>query len=594
MYNERQSFIPDNLLAMIKQSRLNRSKSILPIIDWLPKYRRELLGGDINAGIIVAIVLIPQAMAYAMLAGLPPQIGLYSCLLPITLYALFGSSRTLAVGPVGLVSLIVGSTIIEMGLLGQGQALTVAVTLACLSGVMLLLMRIFQLGSVINFISHPVLSGFTSAAAVLIILSQLKHLLGLEIPRTVHLPEAFTNITTHLNEINTTTAVLGISSIAIMLLLRSDWLHKLGESMLPTRVIDFIARIGPLFIVATTIFIVWWLALDQNANVNIVGAIPAGLPSLSIPNIDITLVRELLPIAFIIAIVGYLESVSVAKALATRKRQKIDTDQELLAHGICNLGASISGGYPTAGGFGRTMVNYDSGANTPMASIITAILMSVALLFLTPLLYFLPHSALAAIIIVAVSALIDYKAFKHAWLYDKADATALLVTFVMVLTLGVEIGILTGACLSIGIYLHRSSNPHVAVVGRVGDSEHFRNVDRFEVKTCPHVIAIRVDENLYFSNTNFIEDTIINLIAENQQAKHLLIVCSSVNMIDASALEALDTIIERLRHTGVTVHLAEVKGPVMDRLKKSPFLQRLQPGQVFLSTHEAMKSLGCN
>jgi len=578
---------------MNKASLQNKSKSILPIMDWLPNYQRELLAGDFNAGIIVTIVLIPQAMAYAMLAGLPPQIGLYSCLLPIILYAIFGSSRTLAVGPVGLVSLIVGSTIIEMNLQGQEQALTVAVTLAYMSGLLMLLMRVLKLGSVINFISHPVLSGFTSAAAVLIILSQLKHLLGLETPRTVHLPEALTTISTHLDEINLATAMLGVGSIAIMLLLRSDWFRKFAELKRSTKVVDIISRTGPLIIVSSGIIIVWMLALDKTANVNIVGAIPTGLPTLSIPSIDIALVRELFPIAFIIAIVGYLESVSVAKGLATRKRQKIDADQELLAHGICNLGASISGGYSTAGGFGRSMVNYDSGANTPVASIFTAVLMAVALLFLTPLLYFLPHSVLAAIIIVSVSKLIDYRAFKHAWLYDKADALALLVTFFIVLTLGVEVGILTGACLSIGIYLHRSSKPHVAVVGRVGDSEHFRNIDRFEVKTCRHVIALRVDENLYFSNTNFLEDTIINLIAENQQAKHLVIVCSSVNMIDASALEALDTIVARLRDADVTVHLAEVKGPVMDRLKKSPFLQRLQPGQIFLSTHEAMMKLGC-
>lgn len=579
---------------MNKTARLKNSKSMLPIMDWLPKYRREYLGGDINAGIIVALVLIPQAMAYAMLAGLPPEIGLYSCLLPIMLYALFGSSRTLAVGPVGLVSLIVGSTIIEMGIQGQEQAVTVAITLACMSGVLLLLMRIFRLGSVINFISHPVLSGFTSAAALLIIFSQLKHLLGLEIPRTVYLPETLINISAHLHEINLITAMLGISCIAIMLIMRSNWLSKFAELKLSSQTIDFVSRAGPLVAVSAAITVVWWLALDTNAKVNVVGIIPAGLPSLSIPNIDTALVRELLPIALIIAIVGYLESVSVSKALATRKRQKIDADQELLAHGICNLGASLSGGYPTAGGFGRSMVNYSSGANTPLASIITVILMSVALLFLTPLLYYLPHSVLAAIIIISVSALIDYKAFKHAWQYDKADALALLVTFSIVLTMGVELGIVTGACLSIGIYLHRSSKPHVAVVGRVGDSEHFRNVDRFEVKTCPHVIAMRVDENLYFSNTNFLEDSIINLIAENQQAKHLVIVCSSVNMIDASALEALDTIIDRLRHASVTLHLAEVKGPVMDRLKNSPFLQRLQPGQVFLSTHEAMTTLDCS
>ncbi|HHJ80949.1 MAG TPA: sodium-independent anion transporter, partial [Candidatus Tenderia electrophaga] len=269
---------------------MNKSKSLLPIMDWLPKYRREQLGGDINAGIIVTIVLIPQAMAYAMLAGLPPEIGLYSCLLPIILYALFGSSRTLAIGPVGLVSLIVGSTIMEMNLQGQAQALTVAITLACMSGILLLLMRILTLGSVINFISHPVLSGFTSAAAVLIILSQLKHLLGLETPRAVHLPEALTTIISHLNETNPVTALLGLGSIAIMLLLRSGWLRQFAELKQSAKVIDIIARAGPLIVVSGTIIIVWRFALDSNANVNIVGTIPAGLPALSIPSVDIAMV----------------------------------------------------------------------------------------------------------------------------------------------------------------------------------------------------------------------------------------------------------------------------------------------------------------
>lgn len=578
---------------MSRRLHSEKAKSLLPIMEWLPAYQRKYLSGDLIAGTVVAVVLIPQAMAYAMVAGLPPHVGLYSCLLPIFLYALFGSSRTLAVGPVGLISLVVGSTIIEMGIQGEAMALTVAVTLALMSGVLLLLMRVIHLGSVINFISHPVLSGFTSAAALLIAFSQMKHLLGVSVPHSVQFHVTLSHLFEQLGATNVSTLMLGVGGLVIMYMLRSTWLRKLLEKRLPVIIIDILTRSGPLVVVVFGVLVVWFYSLNEQANVNIVGLVPAGLPRLAFPAIDLNLCVQLLPVALLISIVGYLESVSVSKALASRRRQKIDADQELFAHGVANLGAAFSGGYPTAGGFGRSMVNFTSGAHTPIASIVTVFFMGLALLYLTPLLYYLPRAVLAAIIIMAVASLIDFKTLKHAWAYDKADALSLVVTFVIVLLVGIEQGILVGACLSIGLYLHRSSKPHVAIVGRVGESEHYRNINRHTVTTCAHVIAMRIDENLYFANTNFLEDKVLNLVAEHQQVTHFVLICSAVNVIDVSALEALENIIERLGNSGVTFHLAEVKGPVMDRLEKTTLLKRMQPGRVFLSTHQAMTELGC-
>jgi len=543
------------------------------------------------AGSIVAIVLLPQAMAYAMLAGLPPQIGLYSCVLPILLYAALGSSRTLAVGPVGLMSLMVGEVIGGLNLSSGADVLFVAVSLALLSGGLLVLMFVLRFGSIVNFISHPVLSGFTSAAALIIGVSQLKQMLGLDMPRAAHFYETTINLVNAAHTINPATAVLGIAGIAVISGIRTPVLNRFLVGLLPKLLYAVVSKSGPLIAVIGGTVFVWVFELDRTSGVTIVGEIPSGLPRLSFPRGDWEMFVQLLPMATVIAIVGFLESVSVAKALASKKRQKIDANQELLALGCANIGAAFSGGYPVAGGLGRSMVNFSAGANTQLASVLTALLIAFSLIFLTPLLYYLPRAVLAAIIIVAVFGLFDLKTLKHVWEYDKAEAACLLVTFFAVLIIGIEWGILLGALVSIGIHLQRSSEPHIAIVGRVGNTEHFRNIERHSVTTCSRVIAMRVDENLYFANTSFLEDYIMALIADNQQAKHLVLICSAVNKIDSSALELLDTLIERLRYVGVNLHLAEVKGPVMDQLKKTSFLVRLQPGQVFLSTHVAMQTL---
>jgi SulP family sulfate permease len=561
-------------------------KPFIPILDWLPCYKRSQLSGDLLAGIIVAVVLIPQSMAYAMIAGLPAQVGLYASLLPLLLYSLLGSSSTMAVGPVGLMSLMTGSLLTEMGITDINQLLSISVLLALLSGLTLLFMRLLRLGSIINFLSHPVISGFTSAAAILIMFSQLKHLLGIEIPSALGLTEKVGFTLSNMSQINTATLVVGLLSLTLLMVIRGPLAHRLN-----TITGGILGKSAPLIVVIMATLLASVFQLGEHYQVALVGYIPAGLPELKMPDFNPELWQQLLPGAVLIAVVGFLESISVAKALASRKREKVDANQELLALGTANIGSAFSGGYPVAGGLGRSMVNFSSGANTPLAGIFTALLIALALTSLTPYLYHLPRAVLSAIIIVAISALIDLKTFQKAWCYDRADAIALLSTFFAVLLIGIELGIVLGAVISISLYLHRSSQPHIAVVGRIAGSEHFRNVDRHDVETHPHILAVRVDENLYFANTNYLEDKVMGMVVDNPQVKQLILICSAINFIDSSALDSLEVIIDRLKNAGVTVHFAEVKGPVMDKLKQSNFLSHLGEGQVFLSTHDAFNAL---
>lgn len=567
-----------------------RLGQFLPILNWLPNYDRRSLTSDGMAGLIVAIMLVPQGMAYALLAGLPPEVGLYASIVPLVFYGLLGSSRTLAVGPVAIVSLMVASTLGELGESGAGY-IAGAVLLAFLSGAILLGMGLARLGFIVNFLSHPVISGFSSAAALVIGFSQLKHILGFDIPRTHLITDTIVHALSHISQLNLATFAIALVSLAILL----TWNKWLPGWLLATNVqstiSEPISKSGPLVAVVATTVVVWLMGLEQSADVKIVAHIPAGLPALALPTFDIELIRELLPAAFLISLVGFLESVSVAKSLASKRRQKIDANQELIALGTANIGASLTGGYPVTGGFSRSLVNFTAGAVTPLASIITAVLIALTVLLFTPLLYFLPKATLAAIIIVAVANLIDVKIFREAWIYNKADAASLAVTFVAVIAFGVELGIVTGAGLSIALYLWRTSRPHMAVVGRVEETEHFRNVLRHEVITDPKILSVRVDESLYFANTAFLEDELLARVADHPEIKHLVLIMSAVNFIDASALETLEMLTERLRDAGVTLHLAEVKGPVMDKLEKVSFENVLGNGRVYLSTHQAMVDL---
>ncbi len=563
----------------------------LPILDWLPGYSRQALTSDGIAGLIVAIMLVPQGMAYALLAGLPPEVGLYASIVPLVFYGLLGSSRALAVGPVAIVSLMVAATLGEIAESGTAGYLGGAVLLAFLSGAILLGMGLARLGFLINFLSHPVISGFSSAAALVIGFSQLKHLLGFDIPRSHLITETIAHAIGHIGQTNVATLAVAASAFAILLVFRNrltGWSKavRLGDGLA-----DAVGKTGPLVAVLITTVAVWALGLDMRANVSIVSQIPAGLPPLTVPTFDLTLVQTLLPSALLISLVGFLESVSVAKSLASKRRQKIDANQEMIALGAANIGASFTGGYPVTGGFSRSLVNFTSGAVTPLASIITAVLIAITVLVLTPLLYFLPKATLAVIIVVAVSNLIDVKSLREAWTYNKADAASLIATFIAVLALGIEWGIVAGVGLSIALYLWRTSRPHMAEVGRVGETEHFRNVLRHEVETHPALLAIRVDESLYFANTAYLEDELLARVADHGEIEHLVLIMSAVNFIDTSALETLESLTERLHDAGVALHLAEIKGPVMDRLQRVGFLDKLRGGQVFLSTHDAVSTL---
>lgn len=570
-----------------------------PALAWSRAYRRADLSGDVTAGLITAILLVPQSMAYAMLAGMPAEVGLYMAVLPPILYALFGTSRTLSVGPVAVASLMVASIVAGLDLPTLPEQIQAAALLALFTGVVLLAMGALRLGVIVNFLSHPVLSGFTSAAAIMIAVSQLKHILGVGVPSAENVFVMVAGLVSALPEANPTSLAIGVVALVILLLFQrgvgpvlSPVIGRFFQVPAQFRGMASVAkRLGPLVVVGVGAFIVAQFDLSETAGVRIVGAIPEGLPPLALPWIGGGVALALVPSAILVALVAYTESVSVAKALASRRRQKIDPDQELIGLGIANVGAGFSGGCPVAGGFGRSVVNYNAGANTQLATVISSSLVALAALFFTPLFYYLPQAVLAAIVVVAVLTLVDWRTATETFRYSRADAVSLVLTFFGVLSFGVERGILVGVVMSLALYLWRTSRPHVAVVGRVPGTEHYRNVQRHRVETNPKVLAIRIDESLYFANAAQLEDSLLAAIADARELEHVVLICSAVNLIDASALETLERLAENLRAAGVTLHLAEIKGPVMDRLRRSHFLEALAPGRVFLSTHEAMQSL---
>lgn len=575
------------------KSTRRRWRHYVPALQWLPRYRRQDLAGDLIAGIIVTIMLVPQSMAYALLAGLPPQVGLYASILPLILYGLFGTSRTLAVGPVAIVSLLVATGLTPLAEPGSAPYMQLALTLALLVGVLQAAMGLLRLGFLVNFLSHPVLAGFTSAAAIIIGFSQVKHLFGIPMPRSEAFFQQVSAAAQNMGQTNVTTLALGAGSILGLMYFKTRLGKRLKQWGVPPSLAAPLAKSGPLLVVLLGTLLVWLFDLHTTAGVAIVGAVPAGAPPLTLPGRDLTTWERLLPTALIISFVGYMESISVAKSLASKRRQKVDANQELVALGLANLGATFSGGYPVTGGISRSIVNFAAGANTGLASIITALLIALTVVFLTPLFYFLPQAALAAIIIVAVFSLIDIQTFRHVWGYNKADAASMLLTFGAVLTVGVEKGILIGMAAAMLLFIWRTSKPHVAIVGRLGQSEIYRNVRRHPVQTWPEVVAIRIDQSLYFANTKYLEDTILSTVAEQPAVKHLVLIGTAINFIDASALDTLEALWQELRDAGVTLHLAAIKGPVMDRLQKTGFLDRVGPQHVHLSTHDAMKAIGC-
>lgn len=563
----------------------------LPCSDWLFHYQKKDLTGDVMAGVIVAIMLVPQGMAYALLAGLPAQVGLYASILPLVLYALLGTSRALAVGPVAMVSLLVAASVGQMAESGTPAYLSLALSLALLVGLLQTLMGLVRVGFLVNFLSHAVISGFTSAAALMIGFSQLKHLLGISLPRTESFFALLQAITQRLTQTNLTTLAIGLVSISILLYFAQRLSPVLKRRGIGSEWTTPITRSGPLLVVVISVLLVAGLNLDQTAGVKIVGDIPAGPPPVTLPAVNLQQWQQLMPTALTISFVGFMESIAVAKSLASKRRQTIDANQELIGLGIANLGAAFTGGYPVTGGFSRSVVNFQAGANTGLASIITALIILLVALFLTPLFYFLPQAVLASVILVAVFGLVDIDTLKRMWRYNKIDAASLLATFGAVLTLGIETGILVGIATSLGLYLWRTSRPHLAVVGRVGASEHFRNVLRHKVTTYPHLLIVRIDESLYFANMQYLEEQIRAVVARESEIKYLLLIGSGINVIDASALESLERLITDLEESGVECYFSEVKGPVMDGLERAGFIDWLGVDHIFLSTHQAVNVL---
>jgi len=559
-----------------------------PILKWGPAYTRAALTNDLVAAAIVTIMLIPQSLAYALLAGLPPEAGIYASIVPIMLYALFGTSSSLAVGPVAVVSLMTAAAIGDVAQSGTAGYATAALTLALLSGGFLLLLGFFRLGFLANFLSHPVIAGFITASGLIIAASQLKHILGIQ-AEGHNLFELLRSLALHITELNPITLIIGAAATAFLFWVRKGLKPLLIAAGLNQRLADVAAKAGPVLAVAVTTLIVGGLRLDAQG-VDIVGTVPQGLPPFTMPDFSGDLILKLIGPAILISIIGFVESISVAQTLAAKKRQRIDPDQELIGLGAANLGAAFTGGYPVTGGFARSVVNFDAGAETPAAGAFTAVGLAIAAMALTPLIYYLPTATLAATIIVAVLSLVDLAILKRAWDYSKADFAAVSATILVTLGFGVELGVTTGVALSVLIHLYKTSRPHMAVVGRVPGTEHYRNVLRHEVITDPHILTVRVDESLYFANARYLEDRIYDMVARQDELRHVILMCPAVNEVDMSALESLESINERLDALGVKFHLSEVKGPVMDRLQRTDFLEDLT-GEVFLSQHQAMREL---
>ncbi len=573
---------------MASPSRLAAWLPSLPVLDWGRRYDRSTLVSDLVAALIVTIMLIPQSLAYALLAGLPPEVGLYASVAPLLLYAVFGTSRVLAVGPVAVVSLMTAAAIGQHAAVGSASYWAVAITLAFLSGGMLLLMGLLRLGFLANFLSHPVISGFISASGLLIAASQLKTLMGVKAEghNVIELVHALI-----LQAPNThwLTLAVGVLATAFLFWVRKGLKPLLVKLGLTARLADALAKAGPVAAIVVTAVLAW--VLDwKGQGMKIVGTVPQGLPPLTLPLWDLALWQALAVPALLISVVGFVESVSVGQTLAAKRRQRIEPDQELVALGASNLSAAFTGGFPVTGGFARSVVNFDAGAQTPAAGVYTAIGITLASLFLTPALYYLPQATLAATIIVAVLSLVDLGMLKRTWAYSRTDFLAVLSTLLMTLAQGVEVGLVVGVAVSLGLFVYRTSRPHMAEVGLVPGTEHFRNVLRHQVGTSPRLVSLRVDESLYFANARALEDWVNDVVAEHPQARHIVLQCSAVNDIDASALESLEAIDRRLRDAGIAFHLSEVKGPVMDRLKGTHFLRDLS-GQVFLSQYQAVQAL---
>lgn len=556
---------------------MNVLKKYLPILSWLPSYTKKDFLADLPAGLTVGVMLIPQGIAYALIAKLPAIYGLYAALLPQVIYAIFGTSRQLAVGPVAMDSLIVAAGIAAIANVPEDQYIFMAIALAFMMGIIQLTLGVFRLGFLVSFLSKPVISGFTSAAAIIIGLSQFKHLLGADVERSNQIQTLLYNIIKKVPEINLPSLLIGLITIVLIVALK-----KINKKM-PTA----------LVVVVLGIIIVQFFRLD-NYGVKIVEHIPKGLPKFSIPTIDMQFFSQLLTLSATLALIAFMEAISIAKAMEERHGDyKINPNQELIALGLGNIVGSMFQSYPTSGGFGRTAVNDESGAKTNMAAIISAVVVALTLLFFTPLFYYLPKSVLAAIIIVAVYGLIDFKYPKELWVYKKDDLLMLIVTFITTLTIGIKEGILIGVLLSLILLIYRSARPHIAQCEQIEGTTYYKNIHRFEnLHQHPEALIIRLDGQLYFANIEYFKDQLFKMMeAKGSQLKLVVWNAEAVNHIDSSAVLMLRNLVAELRQKEILFAVSGATGPVRDILFKSKLVHDITRELMFAEVHKALECL---
>ncbi|MGI9217028.1 MAG: SulP family inorganic anion transporter [Hydrogenophaga sp.] len=562
-----------------------------PILRWSRGYGRQQLAGDLTASTVVTLLLIPQSLAYAVLAGMPPVTGLYASIVPMVVYALMCSSTVLGPGPSALRSIMSLAAVGAVVGTGSADFVAASAVLAVMVGLALLVMGGLRMGFMASFLSQPVLSGFITASGLLIAMSQLKHVLGTPVAGD-GLPSFLHSVAQHLDQIHGLTLAVGVSALALLWATRR-WLRPaLGGLGVPEVVADLVAKASPLLVLLLSIVLT--TALDWPAQgLAVVGDIPQGLPSLVLApllGVPASTVQALVVPALLVAVMTFIEQISIAQGMAARRGERVDVNAEMRAMGGANLAAGLTGAFAVGASFARTAVVAESGGRTPASGLITAALLALTALFLTPWLHNLPMAVLAATILISLGTLIDFRSFAPNWRYARADFAAQALTFAVTLLVDLVTGLTVGVIASLTLHIWRSSRPHIAVVGNVPGTEHYRNVLRHEVVTHPHVLGLRVDESLFFANARYLEDRVSAELATHPAVRHVVLQCTAVNDIDASALESLRRIHQRLQDAGVQLHLSEVKGPVMDRLRRSDFLDRLS-GRVFLTHHQAVHEL---
>ncbi|ANF81796.1 sodium-independent anion transporter [Acinetobacter sp. NCu2D-2] len=566
----------------------NKSKLLqfLPAWAWLSQYNQIKFKSDLLAALIVVAMLVPQGMAYAMLAGLPPIMGLYASILPMLVYALLGGSTTLSIGPVAIISMMTFATLNPMFEVGSPVYIEAATLLAMMVGIISLLLGICRFGFLIQLISHPVIKSFIIASALLIALGQLKFIVNVPLNAN-NIPEFIQTLLTYFPFIHWPSVVFGVISIAILIYLPQVFKIEKVKALLGST--DFLIRAIPLLLVITSIVAVVMLNLT-GYGIKTVGTIPSGFPPLSFPHWNTDLVLKLLPGATMIAMISFIESLSIAQATALQQRSQLNSNQELIALGVANMSAGMSAAFPVTGSLSRTVVNADAGAKTPMAGVLSSLLIVVVSLYFTQFFEDLPLSILAATIIVSIWKLVDFTPFVDAWRYSKADGIAMWITFLGVIFIDISTGLIIGIVSTFILMLWRISRPHIAVVGLVEGTQHFRNIHRHQVVTSNHVLSLRIDENLTFLNANALKGYLINQLSDYTDIHHVILNCSSISAIDLSALEMLEDLNAELSKLNIRLHFAEVKGPVMDHLQNSKLLTHLS-GRIYLTHFQALKDV---